>query len=177
MRLILNSRKFQFSFPSPSNSNFVSLTLNVPFFYRMKWKKTSPRRFIYNPVCFCFCFMFSPFSSDGRRHADWLIVTTGDKPHACELCNKRFALACNLRAHMKTHEGINKLHLKLFQKKTNNSGRNIICKLIPSPSLTDVKQKQISPKGFHFIKFDDLNELRLALNIANMFVYFAACCV
>lgn len=31
--------------------------------------------------------------------------TTGDKPHACELCNKRFALACNLRAHMKTHEG------------------------------------------------------------------------
>ena len=30
---------------------------------------------------------------------------SGDKPHACELCNKRFALACNLRAHMKTHEG------------------------------------------------------------------------
>lgn len=29
---------------------------------------------------------------------------TGDKPHACELCNKRFALACNLRAHMKTHD-------------------------------------------------------------------------
>jgi hypothetical protein len=32
-------------------------------------------------------------------------VLPGDKPHACELCNKRFALACNLRAHMKTHEG------------------------------------------------------------------------
>ncbi|CAH0388066.1 unnamed protein product [Bemisia tabaci] len=29
----------------------------------------------------------------------------GDKPHACELCHKKFALACNLRAHMKTHEG------------------------------------------------------------------------
>ncbi|CAH1401868.1 unnamed protein product [Nezara viridula] len=27
-----------------------------------------------------------------------------DKPHACELCHKKFALACNLRAHMKTHE-------------------------------------------------------------------------
>lgn len=30
---------------------------------------------------------------------------TGDKPHSCDLCNKKFALACNLRAHMKTHEG------------------------------------------------------------------------
>lgn len=29
----------------------------------------------------------------------------GDKPHACDLCHKKFALACNLRAHMKTHEG------------------------------------------------------------------------
>lgn len=35
------------------------------------------------------------------------VFFTGDKPHACELCNKRFALACNLRAHMKTHEGKN----------------------------------------------------------------------
>ncbi|XP_070065386.1 zinc finger protein 26 isoform X2 [Drosophila virilis] len=29
----------------------------------------------------------------------------GDKPHGCELCKKKFALACNLRAHMKTHDG------------------------------------------------------------------------
>lgn len=29
---------------------------------------------------------------------------TGDRPHECEICQKRFALACNLRAHMKTHE-------------------------------------------------------------------------
>ncbi len=43
-----------------------------------------------------FCFL-SLFPIDG--------LPTGDKPHACELCNKRFALACNLRAHMKTHEG------------------------------------------------------------------------
>lgn len=28
----------------------------------------------------------------------------GDRPHECEICQKRFALACNLRAHMKTHE-------------------------------------------------------------------------
>lgn len=35
----------------------------------------------------------------------FLISLTGDKPHGCELCSKKFALACNLRAHMKTHEG------------------------------------------------------------------------
>lgn len=29
----------------------------------------------------------------------------GDKPHGCDICLKKFALACNLRAHMKTHEG------------------------------------------------------------------------
>ena len=36
----------------------------------------------------------------------WFFVfISGDKPHSCELCHKKFALACNLRAHMKTHEG------------------------------------------------------------------------
>ena len=34
-----------------------------------------------------------------------MFCVAGDKPHACELCHKKFALACNLRAHMKTHEG------------------------------------------------------------------------
>ena len=32
------------------------------------------------------------------------VLFTGDKPHSCEICTKRFALACNLRAHMKTHD-------------------------------------------------------------------------
>ncbi|CAB0007602.1 unnamed protein product [Nesidiocoris tenuis] len=31
-------------------------------------------------------------------------ISKRDKPHSCDLCHKKFALACNLRAHMKTHE-------------------------------------------------------------------------
>jgi hypothetical protein len=29
---------------------------------------------------------------------------SGDKPFNCEICQKKFALSCNLRAHLKTHE-------------------------------------------------------------------------
>lgn len=29
---------------------------------------------------------------------------SGDKPHECEVCGKKFALQCNLRTHMKTHD-------------------------------------------------------------------------
>jgi len=30
---------------------------------------------------------------------------TGDKPHHCHLCGKKFALLCNLKTHLKMHEG------------------------------------------------------------------------
>ena len=33
-----------------------------------------------------------------------LFLSSGDKPHVCQVCDKRFALACNLRAHLKTHQ-------------------------------------------------------------------------
>ena len=31
-------------------------------------------------------------------------IFAGDKPFNCEICQKKFALSCNLRAHLKTHE-------------------------------------------------------------------------
>jgi hypothetical protein len=33
-----------------------------------------------------------------------LILISGDKPFSCDICQKKFALSCNLRAHLKTHE-------------------------------------------------------------------------
>lgn len=46
----------------------------------------------------------TPLVISSLIHYKFFFTLTGDKPHACELCNKRFALACNLRAHMKTHD-------------------------------------------------------------------------
>ena len=33
-----------------------------------------------------------------------LLSFSGEKPHQCGKCLKRFALGCNMKAHMKTHE-------------------------------------------------------------------------
>lgn len=35
---------------------------------------------------------------------EFLRSFTGDKPFQCTVCSKKFALACNLRAHLKTHD-------------------------------------------------------------------------
>ena len=53
------------------------------------------------------------FLHTGELFMDWLSKTslfkkafyfTGQKPHECHICGKRFALGCNMKAHLKTHD-------------------------------------------------------------------------
>jgi len=41
-----------------------------------------------------------------------IAADAGDKPHHCHLCGKKFALLCNLKTHLKMHEG-NSFHRQM----------------------------------------------------------------
>jgi hypothetical protein len=64
----------------------------------MAWPSWSSMRHLYRLISLKVAFQL-------RTCKVCMFCVAGDKPHACELCHKKFALACNLRAHMKTHEG------------------------------------------------------------------------
>jgi uncharacterized Zn-finger protein len=51
---------------------------------------------------------FSPRDAFTHISSLFSVLFAGDKPHGCDICLKKFALACNLRAHMKTHEGMSR---------------------------------------------------------------------
>ena len=47
-------------------------------------------------------------------------ILLGQKPHECKKCGKRFALGCNMKAHMKTHENpSSKFNISLYSPTTN----------------------------------------------------------
>ena len=49
-----------------------------------------------------------------------IILFSGQKPHECNKCGKRFALGCNMKAHMKTHENpSSKFNISLYSPSSN----------------------------------------------------------
>ena len=37
-------------------------------------------------------------------YVEFVFQFLGQKPHECTKCGKRFALGCNMKAHLKTHD-------------------------------------------------------------------------
>ena len=49
----------------------------------------------------------------------------GQKPHECKKCGKRFALGCNMKAHMKTHESpTSKFNIDIYSSKTEETNKH-----------------------------------------------------
>ena len=54
-----------------------------------------------------------------------ILYLLGQKPHECKKCGKRFALGCNMKAHMKTHENpSSKFNISLYSPSSNVEERN-----------------------------------------------------
>lgn len=53
-------------------------------------------------IC-CFTILISSLCSIFLT--DHLLVHSGDQPHSCSVCNKKFSLRSNLKRHMRTHTG------------------------------------------------------------------------
>ena len=52
-----------------------------------------------------------------------IYIILGQKPHECKKCGKRFALGCNMKAHMKTHENpATKFNIDLYSATDERDG-------------------------------------------------------
>ncbi|RWS22916.1 zinc finger protein 235-like protein [Leptotrombidium deliense] len=62
----------------------------------------------------------------------------GDKPHVCKVCDKRFALSCNLRAHLKTHQNQQRSPSSLSSSSSPSSMQSVPSSLPPKAPSTAV---------------------------------------
>ena len=63
-------------------------------------------KLIWRIICYFtqVCVIIPQFSWNFFFNFFSLSLFLGDKPFSCDICQKKFALSCNLRAHLKTHE-------------------------------------------------------------------------
>ncbi|KAK8763154.1 hypothetical protein V5799_034242 [Amblyomma americanum] len=79
-----------------------------------------------------------------------VITARGDKPHICEYCQKRFALACNLRAHLKTHEGEHQEKCAGCGKSYSTSGGRLLSRGYCPACLGTLAGNGLSSKTGHY---------------------------
>lgn len=78
---------------SPAEINF--LTYYETKLPRRKRGEGLGKRFVCPHCCYA-----TDQKGDYKRHE---LIHTGEKPHECQICNRRFTLKGNLRSHMNLH--------------------------------------------------------------------------
>ena len=75
---------------------------------------------------------------------------SGDKPFSCDICQKKFALSCNLRAHLKTHEAefqSSQASLALYQRALAVLGQQQQQAALAGPSSPEEEPEGEEPEG------------------------------
>ena len=75
---------------------------------------------------------------------------SGDKPFSCDICQKKFALSCNLRAHLKTHEAefqSSQASLALYQRALAVLGQQQQQAALAGPSSPEEEEEPEGPEG------------------------------
>ena len=75
---------------------------------------------------------------------------SGDKPFSCDICQKKFALSCNLRAHLKTHEAefqSSQASLALYQRALAVLGQQQQQAALAGPSSPEEPEEPEGPEG------------------------------
>ena len=75
---------------------------------------------------------------------------SGDKPFSCDICQKKFALSCNLRAHLKTHEAefqSSQASLALYQRALAVLGQQQQQAALAGPSSPEEEEPEGPEEG------------------------------
>lgn len=90
---------------------------------------------------------------------------SGDKPHACNFCNKRFALPCNLKAHLKLHHSQEQLKDVPQEPVTDDPP-------LPSTSESRFCLNNVIPEAYRNLLYEEFHKNMVSFRLPYIFPTF-----